>query len=142
MRTIQDSETRAILQKIRSPKKLKKYYLAMEFNKINNPEFEDERLYSLDLLAQNNRAPLYTPQINNISMEMPSSPILYNWHKVPKVAFSSIYITNSYHNTVVIIYLRIKYVIIWIEKHRVLMIPTFVHVFIRLSLILAMLLRW
>ena len=88
MRTIQDSETRAILQKIRSPKKLKKYYLAMEFNKINNPEFEDERLYSLDLLAQNNRAPLYTPQINNISMEMPSSPILYNWNKVPKVTFS------------------------------------------------------
>lgn len=91
MRTVQDSETRAILQKIRSPKKLKKYYLAMEFNKINNPEFEDERLYSLDLLAQNNRAPLYTPQINNISMEMPSSPILYNWNKIPKVTYSSIY---------------------------------------------------
>ena len=40
----------------------------MEFNKINNDEFYDEKLYSLSDILYYNRTPLYTPQINNISM--------------------------------------------------------------------------
>ncbi|CAF0713230.1 unnamed protein product [Brachionus calyciflorus] len=63
---------------------IKKYYLAMEFNKINNPEFYDEKLYSLSKIQSFQRPPLYTPQINNISMKMPSIPLLYEWDSVPK----------------------------------------------------------
>lgn len=64
---------------------VKKFYLAMEFNKINNPEFYDEKLYSLSMIENLNRLPLYTPQINNISMKMPSVPVLYEWDSIPKV---------------------------------------------------------
>lgn len=66
-------------------KTVKKFYLAMEFNKINNPEFYDEKLYSLSMIENLNRLPLYTPQINNISMKMPSLPVLYEWDSISKV---------------------------------------------------------
>lgn len=68
-------------------KTVKKFYLAMEFNKINNPEFYDEKLYSLNMIENLSRLPLYTPQINNISMKMPSVPILYEWNSIAKVNF-------------------------------------------------------
>jgi FtsP/CotA-like multicopper oxidase with cupredoxin domain len=64
---------------------IKKYYLSMEFNKINNPEFENEKYYSLNMLNDTNRQLLFTPQINNISMHMPSIPLLYKWDTISKV---------------------------------------------------------
>jgi hypothetical protein len=69
---------------------VKKYYLAMEFNKINNPEYNDEHFYSLNMINGVKRQQLYTPQINNISMHMPSIPLLYKWNKIPKVFQESI----------------------------------------------------
>lgn len=87
IRAFVDLETSKLYSKIvnTSASRVKKFYLAMEFNQINNPEFQDERLYSLGMFSHFNRTPLYTPQINNISMIMPSLPVLYEWHKVPKV---------------------------------------------------------
>lgn len=86
MRSLTDQETDELLEMIKSPRNLKKFYFAMEFNKINNPEFQNEKLYSLAKLREYNRTLLYTPQINNISMEMPDTPVLYNWNKIPKVS--------------------------------------------------------
>ena len=57
----------------------------MDFNKINNPEFNNENLYPLSSMQSNKRVPLFTPQINNISMQMPSMPILYQWDQIPQV---------------------------------------------------------
>ena len=61
----------------------KKFYLSMEFNKIDNSEFENSLYYPLSAMPSNKR--LYTPQINNISMMMPPVPLLYQWDEVPKV---------------------------------------------------------
>ncbi len=66
---------------------VKKYYLSMEFNRINNDEFMDPTLYPLNIVMQFKRTPLYTPQINNISMMMPSAPVLYNWKNIERVFF-------------------------------------------------------
>ena len=60
----------------------KKFYISMEFNKINNPEFHNEKLYSLAMTVKNK---LYTPQINNVSLMMPPAPPLYQWDDIPKV---------------------------------------------------------
>ena len=59
----------------------------MDFNKINNDEFYNEEFYSLNLTMSLGRNALYTPQINGISMHLPSTPILYNWDNMPKVIF-------------------------------------------------------
>lgn len=56
----------------------------MDFNQINNEEFYDQQTYSLKMIKELYRRPLYTPQINNISLLMPSTPLLYKWHTVPK----------------------------------------------------------
>ena len=64
---------------------VKRFYLAMEFNKINNDEFYDEKLYSLSDILYYNRTPLYTPQINNISMMLPETPVLYKWNSINRV---------------------------------------------------------
>jgi hypothetical protein len=60
----------------------------MEFNKINNEEFYNQELYSLNLTMSFKRAPIYTSQINHISLAMPSTPVLYQWDKIPKVNYS------------------------------------------------------
>jgi hypothetical protein len=86
MRAVLDDKAAQMYEKIfDTTRPIKKHYLAMEFNRINNPEFQDERLYSLGMFDKFNRTPLYTPQINNISMIMPSIPVLYEWDKVPSV---------------------------------------------------------
>jgi hypothetical protein len=52
----------------------------------SSPEFNDEHYYSLNQLVDKyKRQPLYTPQINNISMHLPSMPVLYEWDHIPKV---------------------------------------------------------
>jgi L-ascorbate oxidase len=57
----------------------------MDFNKINNEEFYDEKLYSLADILYYNRTPLYTPQINNISMMLPETAVLYKWNSINRV---------------------------------------------------------
>ena len=56
------------------------YFLLQEFNKINNLEFQNP-IYNP--LASTSKK-VFTPQINNISMMMPSSPLLYQWNDIPK----------------------------------------------------------
>ena len=85
LKGIPDKYVTDFLEKINTTN-VKKYYLAMEFNKISNPEFNDEHYYSLSMLNELNRQQLYTPQINNISMHMPSVPLLYRWNEIPKVS--------------------------------------------------------
>lgn len=60
----------------------KKFYLSMEFNKINNYEYQNPFLFPLDAVTKK----LYTPQINNISMMLPPVPALYQWDDIPNVS--------------------------------------------------------
>ncbi len=73
-------------EKILNSTNVKRHYLSMEFNQINNPEFNDEKTYPLSLMNTYKRARLYTPQINNISFIAPNYPLLYNWDLVPRVS--------------------------------------------------------
>jgi hypothetical protein len=84
MVSLKTNESVDFLRKINTTN-VKKFYLSMEFNKIDNPEFQDERLYSLEMFPHFHRTPLYTPQINHISMMMPETPVLYHWDSIPKV---------------------------------------------------------
>ena len=87
LKGIETHDTYDIYDKILNATNVKKHYMAFEFNKINNPEFHDEKLYSLDQSIKANRQQLFTPQINNISFHMPDRPVLYEWDSVPKVNF-------------------------------------------------------
>ncbi len=51
-------------RKILNSKDVKVHYLSMEVNKINNPEFNDEKFYPLHMMKPNLRQSYYTPQIN------------------------------------------------------------------------------
>lgn len=84
LKSVRNEEITNFYDKILNATNVKTYYLAMEFNKINNPEFNDERSYSINQIRNFGRNPLYTPQINNISLNPPNSPILYEWDSVPK----------------------------------------------------------
>jgi hypothetical protein len=64
---------------------VKKFYIQMEFNAVNNAEFYNEKDYSFKMMKELNRFILYTPQINNISMIMPSTPLIYQRQKNDKV---------------------------------------------------------
>jgi hypothetical protein len=66
----------------------------MDFNKINNEEFYDEKLYSLNDILNLTRLPLYTPQINDISMMMPHSPVLYKWDSIDRVLLRLLYLLH------------------------------------------------
>ncbi len=61
----------------------KQFYFGMEFKKINNPEFNDPSLYPIKLIPFNEQ--YYTPQINEISFEMPEVPLLSQFNEIPKV---------------------------------------------------------
>ena len=63
----------------------------MDFNKINNEEFYNAEFYSLNFTMSLGRNPLYTPQINDISMHLPSTPILYHWDYIPKVILKKLF---------------------------------------------------
>lgn len=70
---------------------VKKYYIGLEFSRIDNPEYNDEQYYSLNMMDQFKRQPVFTSQINNISMHMPSTPILYKWNQISKVTKLTIF---------------------------------------------------
>ena len=44
----------------------------------------DPVLYPLQMTLAYNRAPFYTPQINHMSLMMPSTPVLYNWDQIDR----------------------------------------------------------
>lgn len=87
LKSVTNDEITSFYDKILNTTNVKRFYLAMEFNKINNPEFNDERSYSLNAMSNAGRNSLFTPQINNISLSVPNTPILYNWHTVSKVIY-------------------------------------------------------
>jgi hypothetical protein len=64
----------------------KRFYLSMEFNKIDNTEYQNHNLYSLAA----SKKQVFTPQINKISMMMPPVPPLYQWDQMPKVIVKNI----------------------------------------------------
>ena len=83
LKAIIDEDTQKFFETINTPN-VKKFYLGMDFNKIDNEEFFKEE-YSLNFTMSFGRNPLYTPQINDISLHLPSTPILYHWDYIPKV---------------------------------------------------------
>jgi hypothetical protein len=61
----------------------KKFYLSIDFYKIDNIEFHPSDLYSFEA----SKKQVFTPQINKITLMMPPVPPLYQWNDVPKVCF-------------------------------------------------------
>ena len=87
LRSVPTSQTdKNILAKIKT-KNVKKFYLGMEFNAVNDTELYNTRLYPFNLVKASGRQVIYTPQINNISLMMPSTALLYNWNQIPKVSW-------------------------------------------------------
>jgi hypothetical protein len=60
----------------------RKIFFEIEYKYLDNPAF-NAKYTSLDLVHIDSQ--IYTPQINNISMEMPSAPLLFQWNDNPKV---------------------------------------------------------
>ena len=81
----QDSDLDALYNALLNTAVVKRHYLAMEFNKIDNPEFNDPVYYPLSIMSAYGRNSIYTPQINNISMQMPSSPVLFDFNAITNV---------------------------------------------------------
>ncbi|XP_060581710.1 uncharacterized protein LOC132738260 [Ruditapes philippinarum] len=63
----------------------KKFYLAMDFNKIDNYHFHDASLYPI--LALQRSKQLYMTQINHISLRLPSSPQLSQYSDINQSEF-------------------------------------------------------
>lgn len=106
----------------------KKFYFGMEFKKINNPEFNNPLLYPLKTMPLNKQ--FYTPQINKISMHMPSSPPLTQYNDLPKASDVRMNIFCLMFNFMAIVCLRICYVMKIILNQYVLQIQlSFVRVF-------------
>ncbi|XP_067670637.1 uncharacterized protein [Haliotis asinina] len=63
----------------------KKFYVAMDFNKLDNYVFNHEDLYPLAAVNKKNK--LYLPQLNHITNIAPPSPLLSQFGDVPKDMF-------------------------------------------------------
>lgn len=61
----------------------KKFYLAMDFNKIDNYHFHDEAYYPISALERPDH--LYLPQINHISSVLPHVPPLTQLEEISEV---------------------------------------------------------
>ena len=66
----------------------KKFYLSMDFQKIDNLRLNDPELYPL--AAIDNKMHIYSPQINHISSRLPSSPLLSQYEDVAQVEITII----------------------------------------------------
>jgi hypothetical protein len=86
LKAIVDEDFQEDYNRVVNASRVKQHYLAMSFNQINNPEFNDEEKYPLALMSKYGRARFYTPQINNISFMAPNYPLLYKWDTVPRVS--------------------------------------------------------
>ena len=58
-----------------------KFYIAMDFNMVENPRFHDNRYYPLKTMMEKHGQGIHgqhmlSPQLNHISFKMPSSPPL------------------------------------------------------------------
>ncbi|CAL1533176.1 unnamed protein product [Lymnaea stagnalis] len=60
----------------------KKFYLAMDFNKIDNSRFNNPSYYPLSSVVKKKQ--LFSPQINHITSLLPASPPLSQYDDVPK----------------------------------------------------------
>jgi len=63
----------------------KKFYIGMSFELVNNPELNSENLYPINFVKPINR--YYMPQLNHISMHMPSAPLLYQMNSIKESFF-------------------------------------------------------
>lgn len=61
----------------------KKIYIGMSFELVNNPELNSQLLYPVDEVQPIGR--YYMPQLNHISMHMPSAPLLYQMNSIKEV---------------------------------------------------------
>lgn len=71
----------------------RKFYLAMDFNMVENPRFNDHRYYSLNTMMNRHghgehAQHMLSPQINHISFKMPSSPPLSQSSKYMEVCMT------------------------------------------------------
>ena len=64
----------------------KKFYLSMDFNRIDNYRFHDPTYYPMQSYdGYELKSELLTPQINFISNVLPPSPVLTQYGDIPKV---------------------------------------------------------
>jgi len=63
----------------------KKFYLGMDFNKIDNYHFNDKAFYPI--VAVENPDKLFTPQMNHISLTLPHAPLLTQLDDIPEVCW-------------------------------------------------------
>ncbi|XP_029042896.1 laccase-1-like isoform X2 [Osmia bicornis bicornis] len=61
------------------------FYVSYDFYKKNNPHFHREMLYAFDQVKSNAR--LLTPQLNHISMKLPSVPLLSQRNSIDQKQF-------------------------------------------------------
>ena len=61
----------------------KKFYVAMDFYRVDNYHFHDPDLYSMSKVAK--QMHLLSPQMNHISMTMPSAPPLTQYSDLNEV---------------------------------------------------------
>lgn len=75
----------------------KKIYLAFDMNTVLNPEIYDTETFQE---AIDNDLDIWnSPQINNISFHLPTSPLLYQSNKISQVSLYISYINNLSYNT-------------------------------------------
>lgn len=70
---------------------VKRFYVNMDFNPVENYRYFDPDLYSLETFAEshagNQGAHLFALQLNRITYRMPMSPLLTQYHDIPKESF-------------------------------------------------------
>ena len=72
----------------------KKFYLAMDFNKIDNYHFHDVSFYPISAVNRPNH--LYMPQINHLTTKLPSSPPLTQYSDIDEVIYFKIRYNNVF----------------------------------------------
>ena len=85
LRGLPHSENLHLLAKINITS-VQKFYVAMDYNSVNNTELYNTRLYPFNVIVAAGRQGFETPQINNITLMMSSSPVLFNWNNIPNVS--------------------------------------------------------
>ena len=68
----------------------KKFYLGMDFIKVDNFKFNNPDFYPLSFVERSKH--VYSPQINRISSHRPPSPPLSQYDDVPKVSLNPTFV--------------------------------------------------
>ena len=74
------------LAKILTAERVKKHYIALDFSEVNNPEYYDDQYYSIELATRYKRVGFFSPQLNGITLTMPSSPPIFDWANIDKAS--------------------------------------------------------